>query len=245
MNAPHPYGKEKAMQAGTAKRFLSTVRPEDKSFEFKDAIGVMKATGRKASTLGELREGIAAVSEESIFNHTYQYFMKGFPTEYTSDFAEWVGRELEEGALAEHLSNIDFFNFGSIGELRTGILAVMDEYIANFPEPRPALPGNEFYFTETMTFVFPAGLKARNLAEFYMALKYIDQTSIYYHFLEAKARLGKGEDDFSKWLDEVMGVTTAVERIRQIDPFMFSIESIREQLVHVIEDELKAQMEVV
>ena len=37
----------------------------------------LKATGRKAKTLRELRDLITSVSAESILHHTYQYFLKG------------------------------------------------------------------------------------------------------------------------------------------------------------------------
>jgi hypothetical protein len=223
----------------------NAVEKNDKSFEFKNALSIIKSTGRKAATLRELRDNIDGVSEECIFHHTYQYFTKGLISEYTSDFAEWIGVSLEESALAEHLSNTDLFSYTSIEDLRDSILKVIDYYLMNFPEPRPALRGNEFYFTETVSFIFPAGLRARNLAEFYMALKYLDSGSIYYHFFEARVRLGKGEDDFTKWLDEVIGAHGVVNRVRSIDPFMHNIETIRERLVRIVEEELKAQMEVI
>jgi hypothetical protein len=220
-------------------------KPVDTSFEFKNMLNIVKSTGGKASTLRELRDNIRKVSEESIFHHTYRYFSKGVILEYTNDFAEWVGVGLEEGALAEHLSNIDIFSFGSTGELRAKILEVISGYLDSFPEPRPALPGNEFYFSESISFVFPAGLRARNLAEFYMALKYLDAGSIYYHFFEARVRLGKGEDDLSKWIDEVIGAPGLAEEMRAIDPFMHTIEKIREHLIEILEREIKAGMEVV
>jgi hypothetical protein len=74
---------------------------EDKSFIFRDVVNILKSTGHKASTLGELRACITAVSEESIFHHTYQYFLKGHIQEYTNDFARWASESLEERALAE------------------------------------------------------------------------------------------------------------------------------------------------
>jgi hypothetical protein len=130
-----------------------------------------------------------------------------------------------------------------INELRGEVLKVMDYYIVNFPEPRDVMPGDEFYFNETISYVFPVGLRARNLAEFLIALKYIDSSSIYYHFYEARIRLRKEADDFSKWLDEVMEAKEIAANIRNIDPFMHNIEGIREHLISVLETGLRAQME--
>ena len=76
------------------------------SFEFKQCVSLLKSTGRKAKNLRELRDAIAVVSNESVFHHTYQYFLKGHILEYTNDFAHWAGESLEERALAERLSNI-------------------------------------------------------------------------------------------------------------------------------------------
>jgi hypothetical protein len=224
---------------GNVKKQSST----DTAFDFRDAVRVLKATGNKAATLRELRDLIATVSDECIFHHTYQYFSKGHILEYTNDFAQWAGESLEEGALSELLSNIDPYSFPTVNELRGELLRVIDYYIENFPETRKVMPGDEFYFAETIAFIFPVGVKARNLAEFLMALKYIDSESIYYHFFEARMRLGQAVDDFSKWVEEVIGSKELADKIQGIDPFMHNMEGIRKHLIEIIEDGLKQQME--
>jgi len=215
------------------------------SFEFKQCISILKSTGRKARSLRDLRNVIAVVSVECIFHHTYQYFLKGHILEYTNDFAHWAGESLEERALSEQLSNIDPYDFRNIDDLRSKLLDVIDDYLKEFPEPRETMPGNEFFFNETVTLIFPVGIRARNLAEFLTAIKYIDAGSIYYHFYEARIRLGKGIDDFSRWIEDVFGKKELVERIRAIDPFMYTIERIRAHIVESIEDEVKKDMEVI
>lgn len=118
-------------------------------------------------------------------SYTYQYFLKGHILEYTNDFAHWAGESLEERALAEHLSNIDPYEFKNINDLRNKLLNVIDDYLKKFPEPREAMSGDEFYFNETVTLIFPAGIMAKNLAEFLMAVKYVSML-ICYHFHIAK-----------------------------------------------------------
>lgn len=213
-------------------------------FEFKQYTSILKSTGRRAKNLRELREGIASVSKESIFHHTYQYFLKAHIFEYTNDFAQWAGESIEERALSERLSNIDTYAFKDIDGLRKELLNVIDDYLKNFPEPRDAVPGDEFYFNETIIFIFSAGVRAKNLAEFLIAIKYIDASSIYDHFYEARMRLG-GIDDFSKWFEDELGKKGLAEKIRSIDPFMHSIEKIREHISEFLESEVKNDMEAV
>jgi|GEM_PF-250283 len=212
-------------------------------FEFKQCISILKSTGKRAKNLRELRDMIAVVSDESIFHHTYQYFLKGHILEYTNDFAHWVGESLEERALSEQLSNIDPYAFKEIDNLRKELINVIEAYLKEFPEPREAMAGDEFYFNETITLIFPVGIRAKNLAEFLIAVKYIDAAAIYYHFYEARIRLGV--DDFSKWLEDSLNKKEVAEKIRSIDPFMHSIEGIREHIIEIIERDVRTGMETI
>ena len=214
-------------------------------FEFRQCMNILKATGKTAKNLRELQNIITTVSDECIFHHTYQFFLKVHVLDYTNDFAFWAGESLEERALSEQLSNIDPYDYNDINDLRNQITKVIHEYLEKFPEPREAMPGKEFYFNETITLIFPEGIRAKNLAEFLTAIKHIDADSIYYHFYEARIRLGSGVDDFSKWIEDIFGKTELAEKIRAIDPFMHNIEGIREHLVEAIEEEVRKDMEII
>jgi hypothetical protein len=211
-------------------------------FEFKQCVTLLKATGKKAKSLRELREALATVGSPSLFHHTYQYLLKGHVLEYTNDFAHWAGESLEERALAEHFSNIDPYDFPDIEDLRAELVRQVDAYLEQFPEPRDAMPGDEFFFNETVTLVFPAGVRARNLAEFLMAIKYVDASCLYYHYHDARQRLG-GTDDFSTWFEEALGKTDLAQQVRAIDPFMHSLEGIRERVAGAVEEEVRRDME--
>jgi hypothetical protein len=214
----------------------------NKTFEFKQCVTILKATGKKAKSLRELRDALSTVSKGSIFHHTYQYLLKGHILEYTNDFSHWAGESLEESALAEQLSNIDPYDFSDIEDMRKALDKAVDEYLERFPEPRDAMSGDEFYFNETVSFVFPAGVRARNLAEFLMAIKYVDGSSLYYHFYDARQRQG-GSDDFSIWFEETLGKNDLAKRVRAIDPFMHSLEGIRERIAAAVEDDVRRDME--
>jgi hypothetical protein len=212
-------------------------------FEFKQCVTIIKATGKKAKNLREFRDALAVVSEGSIFHHTYQYLLKGHISEYTNDFSQWAGESLEERALAEQLSNIDPYDFGNIETLRKELLQVVDGYLEGFPEPRDALPGDEFFFNETITLVFQAGVGVRNLAEFVMAIKYVDASSLYYHFFDARRRFEGKSNDFSQWFEEELGKKDLAEKLRFIDPFMHSLEGIRMRIATACEEAVQQDME--
>ena len=226
----------------TGNKRKKTPVPPNTDFVFRDAVRILKTTGRRAEDLRQFRDLIATASEECVFHHTCQYFSKGHILEYTNDFAQWAGESLGESALAELLSNIDPYSFATVEDIRGEFLKAIDYYMENFPQPRKVIPGDEFHFIETISFIFPVGMRAKNLAEFLMALKYIDEESIYYHFYEARMRLGLAVDDFSKWVDEVIGLNELARKMQAIDPFMHNMEGIREHLIEIIEEGLKLQM---
>lgn len=212
------------------------------SFDFMQSVSILRSTGETATDLATLRAGIAQVGDGSVYHHMYQYFQKGLIREYTNDFAHWSGESLEERALAEQLSNIDPYEFKSVVTLRERLLAVIDSYLRDFPEPRRALPRDEFHFTEAVNISFPLGITARNLAELLMGIKYVDDQSLYHHFYEARVRLQPKNDDFSEWIGLSLGKPRLAEAIRAIDPFMHPIEGIREHLLDLIEQEVRRDM---
>ncbi len=214
-----------------------------KPFVFKQCTNILRSAQRRAGTIRELLHGIKEVSDASVFHHTYKYFLKGHILEYTNDFAQWVGESLEEHTLAEHLSNVDPYDFNKTTALREKIVWVIDDYLAHFPAPRPAMKGNEFYFNESVTIVFPTGIVAHNLAEFLQALKYVDNSSLYYHFYEGRIHGILGPDDFSLWLKEELGETELSEKLIHIDPFMYDMEGMRRLIVQMVEQKVQKDME--
>jgi hypothetical protein len=214
-------------------------------FEFKSCINIIKSTGKKARNLHELREHLTTISDESIYHHIYEYFLKGHRLLFTNDFAQWVGDNLEDSVLSERLSNIDPYLFSSIPELRQEIIKTIDIHLEEFPPPRDARPGEEFYFNESVTIIYPVGIRVRNLAEFLIAIQHIDKGCIYYHFYEARTRLGNTMDDFSMWIEYDLNKKVLANKIRAIDPFMHDIEGIREHIIELVEEEVTKDMETV
>jgi hypothetical protein len=212
-------------------------------FEFKQCISISRLTGKKAANLAQLRDLLTTVSDESIKHHTYQYFLSGHIFEYTNGFAHWVAQSLGEKALSERLSNIDPYSFPDINDLRQGLLCPIEERLKESPAPRDAMPGEELHFGEAITLVFPAGIRVQNLAEFLIGIKYIDKSSVYYHFYEARMRLGGDADDFSRWFLNALGNVSLADKMKAVDPFMHSLEGIRAHIVEAVEWEVRKSME--
>jgi hypothetical protein len=164
--------------------------------------------------------------------------------EYTNDFAEWAGESLEERALSERLTSIDPYTLKTVANVRKELLREIDAFLNDFPEPHDVISGNEFYFNETVNLAFPVGIKTKNLAEFLVAIEHIDAGSIYYHFYDSRVRLGEGVvDDFSRWIEHTLFRKKIADKIRTLDPFMHSIESIRNHIRVILEEYVRADME--
>ncbi|MBI5643267.1 MAG: hypothetical protein HY954_07305 [Deltaproteobacteria bacterium] len=209
-------------------------------FRFYECFALIKLTGRRAKDILELLEIIKQVSRESIFHHMHQYFLKPhiIPPEFPNDFAVWVADSLGEQNLAEGLANVNPFEFENIEVIRYELVRIITEHLKNYPMPRPVLPGREFRFNEAVTLVLPTELTAERLHDFARIIKEVDSSSIYFHFYEARLRLGKERDDFSHFLDESLGCPGLAGRIKSLDPYMYSTEVLRTKILTLIEEAL-------
>ncbi len=198
-------------------------------------------TGRRTDSAVNMLEILKDASPDCIFHHMHQYFLRTDmqPQRFHNDFAVWVANALGDRVLSEMLANINPFAFDSIEDIRSELMDVITARVKEHGSPRNALPGNEFFFNESITLVLPSGYEANGIDEFYEALGKVDCSSIYFHFYEAKLRLGRDTDDFSLYLDESLGLTDLAHTISGFDPYMYDTESLREKLLNLIKKELK------
>lgn len=208
------------------------------TFTFFECVGLLKSTGRWASNIIEFLEILKQASPECVFHHMHQYFLKVTPQSryYTNDFAVWVAEWLEEKSLAERLANLNPYTYKSVEDLRWETVHIIEEYLKDYPPPRPVLPGGEFYFSEGVTIVVPSGFDATDLVEFVDCLDRVDRSSIYFHFFEARLRLGREKDDFSEWLATSLGKEDIAERIKSLDAYMFDLDELREIIKDIVSE---------
>jgi len=217
------------------------VTQAQKPFVFKTVDTLVELTGLKARNLGELLEILRTVDRSSIYYHTYHLFRQyHFLTpNFPSDFAYWVSEILQEKALGEKLTSLDFRDFGSIEAYREKIAGTIARHLETTSHSNQAKEGLEFHFCSSKSIVFTTGHQARTLEEFERSLRKVDLSSIYYHFIEFRARVKNPlTNEFSEWLDKELLFPKLAEQIRALDPFAYSLDGIREKILTYLAREL-------
>ncbi|MBI4907835.1 MAG: hypothetical protein HY820_29695 [Acidobacteria bacterium] len=190
-------------------------------------------TGLRASDLSQLLGHLRDVPGSSIFYHTHHmYLSHHFETPvFSNDFALWVAEALHEEALGEKLAAIDLLSFTSIRELREAIIATIERRIGdNGRRLRECPPGDEFYFCRSKSFIMPTGLTARDPKEFFEVLSRVSNVSFFFHFFEARLRLGRPTNDFSQWL-AWRGEEALAKAIDATDPYSMTLNEFKERIM--------------
>jgi hypothetical protein len=190
-------------------------------------------TGRKASNLEELLAQLTEVSGSCIFYHThYLYLTHHFEKpRFYNEFAAWVSRALQEERLAERLAAIDLLTMTSIRDLREAIAAVVRKHLeGSHGSARECPPGDDFHFCEAKSFIMPSGLVARTVPEFFAMLEQVTNACLHFHFFEARLRLERPTNDFSKWLAG-LGETRLAQRINNLNPYTMTLDELKHEIV--------------
>ena len=105
-------------------------------FRFVTVSYITRIGNQVATNLGELRDGLEACSDASIFYHTFQSLSRyHFLTEgFSNDFAQWVLAGLNSPMLAEQLAAPDIRAYLTLSDLRTDLLSIADQYCRAHPE---------------------------------------------------------------------------------------------------------------
>ncbi len=190
-------------------------------------------TGIKARTLPELAKGLKQVPGACVFYHTHhrflsQHFQK--PWVY-NDFAIWVMEALQMKELAEKLAAMDLREFTTIRDLRQCLLGHIGYFLKGDPESlRSCPPGDEFHFCRSQSFIMATGVTAETPREFFHKMADVSVISIYFHFIEARLRLGHRTNDFSQWLSSC-GEPGLAEEIAALDPYLLSLEELKSRIL--------------
>lgn len=192
--------------------------------------------GRKARNLSELLAGLQAVPESSIYYHTHRYLRQHhfLSPEPPNDFAFWITQALNEPTLGERLSSVDIVQFRNLEELRGSFVEILQSHLEG-TERLPSVPmGQEFHFMASRTFVFQTPYAAHSIQEFKDLLSRVSISTLYFHIFEAKLRLEKEENDFSRWLRD-LGEQALADQIARLDPYTYTLEGLRNKLIQLVE----------
>ncbi|MGB2868761.1 MAG: DUF5752 family protein [Bacteroidota bacterium] len=192
--------------------------------------------GISARSVGELHTSLKTVPPSSIYYHTHRFLHQHhfLSPEPPNDFAYWIREVLNEQELGERLSSVDIVQFSTLEELRTVFLDLLARHIEAATTERLAPHGQEFYFMASRTFVIKTPYSARDLNEFKEALMHISINSIYYHIFDAKLRLEKGENDFSRWFRDLDKPALA-DAVVHLDPYTYTLEGLRTRILSLVE----------
>jgi hypothetical protein len=208
-------------------------------FEFWGCTEIRESLGIRADSERLLMERLETVPGESIYYHTVRSLLRRgiVPTSYPGDFAIWVATEVRDPILAERLALSSPFDFSDIEAFREHLLGVMDDHLSRMPFA-PRGMGSPFYFLRGHMASIPLEIAAPSLASFRTALAQVDVSSVYYHGVEAIGRRSDARGDFAAWVEDSLRLPALAEKMRQVDPFVLSLEDMRSRLLALIDQEL-------
>jgi hypothetical protein len=199
---------------------------------------LVQLTGESAADLPGLLSILQNISGSSIFYHTHHRFLSHHwekPVVY-NDFALWAAEALQEFALAEKLAALDLLAYISIRQVRDAIIAQITPHLpAPSAQPRKCLPGHEFHFCRSKSFVMPTLIVAADPEDFFAKLGQVSNVSLYYHFLEARLRLGRPTNDFSQWLIW-RGAPDLAAAIDRLDPYTRTLDELKQEIMDLGRD---------
>jgi len=212
-----------------------------KPFQFYTRLHLKELTGLKARKLTELVNVLKSAPNSVIYYHTHHFLEEHqfLTPEPANDFALWVDDSLDEHVLSEKLANIDTFAYYSLDALKSMIILVIEQYMADNPASRSVKGENDFHFLKSNSIVVPTRYLASDLREFVEVLRKITIDSLYYHIFESRLRLQKRSNDFSVWIRDSFGEHDLADKIDGLVPYTSTIEAMRSFIIQNIEKRIK------
>jgi hypothetical protein len=213
------------------------LRKAGEPFYFNTSEHLLRIGRQKATTLSELLQALETCPDDSIFQHTFctlqehHFIRQGF----SNDFAHWSLSACHEPVLAEQLASVDVREFTAIDGLRRRMVDTVNDFLRKHPKSAFRTANEPFYFCAADIVVLPTPFIADSLAGFLDGLRQVSVHSIHHHFIEARLRLHLMSNDFSKWLEEEVGLSSTADAIERIDIYTNTMEGVRQQIIHMVE----------
>ena len=210
-------------------------------FVFIGCVEVRQALQRTAVDERELVDRLEEVPTGSIFYHTHGYFLRHRPitTSYGNDFAAWVAVQVRDQALSERLAVVNPFEFSSLEALREELITIVHDHVRQLRTVPRVEAGDPFHFQQSYIVEVELGPPATSLAEFRDGLASVDASAIYFHMVEARARLGRRSGDFAEWIRTSLRLADLADRIERVDTYMTSLERVRARVLALVDTELE------
>jgi trehalose synthase-fused probable maltokinase len=211
-------------------------------FAFVACLELREFVGGRAENERQLADLIDEVSLDSIYYHTHGFFLrhKFVAGAYPNDFATWAAVQVRDRVLGERLAMVDPAHSSNLQALREELVSVIDDHLRGLQVVPAALLGEPFEFIQSRIVEVPTGTEVRTLEELRSALLDVDVSAIYFHLVEARMRLGRGQNDFAAWLEHGLGLPALAAKVRAVDPYAGSLERARTRLIQLCDDALAA-----
>jgi hypothetical protein len=157
---------------------------------------------------------------------------------YPNDFANWAAVQVRDRVLGERLAMVDPAAFPNLQSLREELVSVIDDHLRALPMVPGIILGEPFEFIQSRIVEIPTGREARSLQEFRDALLTVDVSAIYFHLVEARLRLGRGQNDLAAWLERGLGLPELAAHFRALDVYAGSLERTRSRLLRLLDEAL-------
>ncbi|HKL48459.1 MAG TPA: DUF5752 family protein, partial [Desulfuromonadales bacterium] len=145
---------------------------------------------------------------------------------------------LGDRVLAERLGILNPYSLTDMENLREQVVDLIDDRLAEDRRCTWMLARDEFRFLQAATVVFDTGLTLEVLDDLVEALPQMSDSTLYYHFVEARRRPPVGHDDFSCWLRGLPGETAWLEEaLASIDFYFLNLRELKRELVAVVQTE--------
>ena len=209
-------------------------------FSFVACLELREFVGARAEDERQLADLIEQAPLDSIYYHTHAFFLrhKFLAGLYPNDFATWVAVHLRDQVLGERLAMVDPAEFDNLEALRDELFAVIDDHLRQLQVVPRIVSAEPFDFVRSRIVEIPTGIEVRTLDEFRQALLEVDTSAIYFHVVEARVRLGRGQNDFAAWLEHGLGLKQLAARVRALNPYSGSLERTRARLLQLCEEAL-------
>jgi small-conductance mechanosensitive channel len=210
-------------------------------FHFYTRLHLRELTGLKARNLTELLNILKDMPDPVVYYHVHRFLEEHLylTPEPANDFAIWINNTLGNDILGERLASIDIFNLPNIGAVKQRLIDTVQDYLRNYPDSRTAPDEEEFHFIRSISYILPTPYIAHDLGEFVEILRKVTIDSIYFHIYEARLRLQKGTNDFSIWISDALGEKDLADRIANIDPYIYTLENLRQRIIEQVERDIK------
>jgi hypothetical protein len=211
-------------------------------FSVKDCAIITQTAGLvSAINLRELKERIAICPVECLYFHFCETLIR--PTfddpEFRNDLALWAAVQLRDRVLAERLGIINPYNFDDFERLREKLIEIVEERLSEL-QTIPSVPkGEDFILMRAATVVFDAGIDLHLPSDLLKYLPAMSNSSIYYHFLEARRRTPDRVDDFTFWMqffeDKPIKL---IDAFSQIDFYFLNLSELKQKLIDTVKSNL-------